>query len=267
LLERIGAMLMREPEDRDQLVELLRSSYERNLIDADALGMIEGALQMSELQARDIMIARAQMDMVDVGDDLQHVLAQVVESGHSRFPVYGENKDDIVGMLLAKDLLRCLAQQAGSLREVLRPALFIPESKRLNELLRDFRRNRNHMAVVIDEYGGVAGLLTIEDILEQIVGEIEDEYDFDETDANIQPVRDGAYRVRAQTEIEDFNSTFGTRFPDDEFDTVGGLLLSHFGHLPRRGEEIELEGLRFRVQRADGRRLHSLLVSRLPPPE
>ncbi len=260
-------MLMREPEDRDQLVELLRSSYERNLIDADALGMIEGALQMSELQARDIMIARAQMDMVDVGEDLQRVLAQVVESGHSRFPVYGENKDDIVGMLLAKDLLRCLAQQAGSLREVLRPALFIPESKRLNELLRDFRRNRNHMAVVIDEYGGVAGLVTIEDVLEQIVGEIEDEYDFDETDANIQPVRDGAYRVRAQTEIEDFNSTFGTRFPDDEFDTVGGLLLSHFGHLPRRGEEIELEGLRFRVQRADGRRLHSLLVSRLPPPE
>ncbi len=260
-------MLMRAPEDRDQLVELLRSSYERNLIDADALGMIEGALQMSELQARDIMIARAQMDMVAVGDDLQRVLAQVVESGHSRFPVYGENKDDIVGMLLAKDLLRCLAQQAGSLREVLRPALFIPESKRLNELLRDFRRNRNHMAVVVDEYGGVAGLLTIEDVLEQIVGEIEDEYDFDETDANIQPMRDGNYRVRAQTAIEDFNSTFGTRFPDDEFDTLGGLLLSHFGHLPRRGEEIELHGLRFRVQRADGRRLHSLLVSRLPPPE
>ncbi|MCC7547362.1 MAG: CBS domain-containing protein [Burkholderiales bacterium] len=267
LLERIGAMLMRAPEDREQLVELLRSSYERNLIDADAFGMIEGALQMSELQVHDIMIARAQMDMVAVEEDLQRVLAQVIESGHSRFPVYGENKDDIVGMLLAKDLLRCVAQKATSLREVLRPALFIPESKRLNELLRDFRRNRNHMAVVVDEYGGVAGLITIEDVLEQIVGEIEDEYDFDETDANIQPARDGSYRVRARTEIADFNATFGSRFPDDKFDTVGGLLLSHFGHLPRRGEEIELEGLHFRVQRADGRRLHALLVSRIPPAE
>jgi len=260
-------MLMRAPEDRDQLVELLRSSYERNLIDADALGMIEGALQMSELQARDIMIARAQMDMVAADDDLQRVLAQVIESGHSRFPAYGENKDDIVGMLLAKDLLRCVVQKAGSLREVLRPALFIPESKRLNELLRDFRRNRNHMAVVVDEYGGVAGLVTIEDVLEQVVGEIEDEYDLDETDANIQPARDGGYRVRAQTAIADFNATFGTRFSDAEFDTVGGLLLSHFGHLPRRGEEIALDGLLFRVQRADGRRLHSMLVTRIPSVE
>ncbi len=260
-------MLMRAPEDRDQLLELLRSSYERNLIDADALGMIEGALQMSELQARDIMIARAQMDMVAAGDDLQDVLTQVIESGHSRFPVYGENKDDIVGMLLAKDLLRCVAQNASSVRQVLRPALFIPESKRLNELLRDFRRNRNHMAVVVDEYGGVAGLLTIEDVLEQIVGEIEDEHDFDETDANIQPAREGSYRVRAHTEIGDFNATFGTRFSDAQFDTVGGLLLSNFGHLPRRGEEIEIDGLRFRVLRADGRRLHSLLVSRIPPSE
>jgi len=267
LLERIGAMLMRAPEDRDQLVELLRSSYERNLIDADALGMIEGALEMSELQVRDIMIARAQMDMVAVGDDLQRVLAQVIDSGHSRFPVFGENKDDIVGMLLAKDLLRCVAGKGTGLREVLRPALFIPESKRLNDLLRDFRRNRNHMAVVVDEYGGVAGLITIEDVLEQIVGEIEDEHDFDESDANIQPARDGGYRVRAQTEIADFNSSFGTRFPDEEFDTVGGLLLSHFGHLPRRGEEITLEGFNFRVQRADGRRLHSLLVTRVPPAE
>ena len=267
LLERIGAMLMRAPEDRDQLVELLRSSYERNLIDADALGMIEGALEMSELQVRDIMIARAQMDMVAAGDDLQRVLAQVIESGHSRLPVYGENKDDIVGMLLAKDLLRCVAGKGTGLREVLRPALFIPESKRLNDLLRDFRRNRNHMAVVVDEYGGVAGLITIEDVLEQIVGEIEDEHDFDESAANIQPSRDGGYRVRAQTEIADFNSSFGTRFPDEEFDTVGGLLLSHFGHLPRRGEEITLEGFKFRVQRADGRRLHSLLVTRVPPAE
>ena len=260
-------MLMRAPEDRDQLVELLRSSYERNLIDADALGMIEGALQMSELQARDIMIARAQMDMVAADGDLQHVLAQVIESGHSRFPVYGANKDDIVGMLLAKDLLRCIAENASGVRAVLRPALFIPESKRLNDLLRDFRRNRNHMAVVVDEYGGVAGLLTIEDVLEQIVGEIEDEHDLDESDANIRPARNGGYRVRARTEIADFNATFGTRFSDAQFDTVGGLLLSRLGHLPRRGEEIELDGLRFRVQRADGRRLHALLVTRIPPAE
>jgi len=267
LLERIGAILMREPEDRDQLVELLRSAYERNLIDADALGMIEGALQVSELQARDIMVPRAQMDLVDLHEPPEQILPKAIEAGHSRFPVYGDNKDDIVGVLLAKDLLRYFAGHEVSLREMLRPAVFVPESKRLNVLLRDFRRNRNHMAIVVDEYGGVAGLLTIEDVLEQIVGEIEDEFDFDETEANILLDRNGMYRVKAQTEIASFNETFGTHFSDEEYDTVGGLLLARFGRLPKRGEEIELDNLKFRVQRADSRRLHSLLVEKVRAPE
>ena len=267
LLERIGAILMREPEDREQLVELLRSSYERNLMDADALTMIEGVLQVSELQARDIMVPRAQMDVVDIHETPEQFLPKVIEAGHSRFPVIGENKDDIVGILLAKDLLRYFAGQEFQVREMLRPAVFIPESKRLNVLLRDFRRNRNHMAIVVDEYGGVAGLVTIEDVLEQIVGEIEDEYDFDETEANILMDRNGLYRVKAQTEIGDFNDTFGTQFSDEEFDTIGGLVLSKFGRLPKRGEETVIDGLRFRVLRADSRRLHTLLVEKLKTAE
>ena len=267
LLERIGAILMREPEDRDQLLELLQSSYERNLMDADALAMIEGVLQVSELQARDIMVPRAQMDVVDINDTPEVFLPKVIESGHSRFPVIGESKDDVIGILLAKDLLRYYAGHESNVRDMLRPAVFIPESKRLNVLLKDFRRARNHMAIVVDEYGGVAGLVTIEDVLEQIVGEIEDEYDFDETEAQILLDRNGLYRVKAQTSIEDFNSTFGTEFSDDEYDTIGGLLLNRFGRLPKRGEEIELDDLRFRVQRADSRRLHSLLVEKLARPE
>jgi len=267
LLERIGAILMREPEDREQLIELLRSSYERNLMDADALTMIEGVLQVSELQARDIMVPRAQMDVVDIHEAPEVFLPKVIDAGHSRFPVIGENKDDIVGILLAKDLLRYFARQEFQLREMLRPAVFIPESKRLNVLLRDFRRNRNHMAIVVDEYGGVAGLVTIEDVLEQIVGEIEDEYDFDETEANILMDRNGLYRVKSQTEIADFNATFGTQFSDEELDTVGGLVLAKFGRLPKRGEETVIDGLRFRVLRADSRRLHTLLVEKLKPVE
>jgi magnesium and cobalt transporter len=266
LLERIGAILMREPEDREQLLELLQSSYERNLMDADALAMIEGVLQVSELHARDIMVPRSQMYVVDIHDTPEKFLPQVIESGHSRFPVIGESRDDVIGILLAKDLLRYFAGQEYNVREMLRPAVFIPESKRLNVLLKDFRRNRNHMAIVVDEYGGVAGLVTIEDVLEQIVGDIEDEYDFDETEANILLDRNGLYRVKAQTPIEDFNATFGTSFSDEEYDTIGGLLLSRFGRLPKRGEEIVLDRLRFRVLRADSRRLHSLLVEKLPAP-
>jgi hemolysin (HlyC) family protein len=266
LLERIGAILMREPEDREQLLELLQSSYERNLMDADALAMIEGVLQVSELHARDIMVPRSQMYVVDIHDPPEKFLPQVIESGHSRFPVIGESRDDVIGILLAKDLLRYFAGQEYNVREMLRPAVFIPESKRLNVLLKDFRRNRNHMAIVVDEYGGVAGLVTIEDVLEQIVGDIEDEYDFDETEANILLDRNGLYRVKAQTSIEDFNATFGTSFSDEEYDTIGGLLLSRFGRLPKRGEEIVLDRLRFRVLRADSRRLHSLLVEKLPAP-
>ena len=267
LLDRLGAILMRAPEDREQLVGLLRSSYERNLIDADALGMIEGALQVSELQARDIMVPRAQMDTIGVHDTPDEILPKVVASGHSRFPVNGDNKDDIVGVLLAKDLLRYFTGAQIDVRKLLRPAVFVPESKRLNVLLRDFRRNRNHMAIVVDEYGGVAGLLTIEDVLEQIVGEIEDEYDLDADDDNIVSDRNGAYRVKGQTPIGAFNESFSTRYSDEEYDTVGGLLLSRFGRLPKRGEEIEIDRLKFRVLRADSRRIHSVRVERLPEPE
>ncbi|HEY5930891.1 MAG TPA: transporter associated domain-containing protein [Burkholderiales bacterium] len=263
LLERLGALLMREPEDREQLIELLQRSYERNLLDADALGMIEGVLQVSEIQARDIMIPRAQMDVIDIGDTPEKFIPWVIETGHSRFPVIGENKDDVIGILLAKDLLRYYAGEEFNVREMLRPAVFIPESKRLNVLLKDFRSNRNHIAIVVDEYGGVAGLVTIEDVLEQIVGEIEDEFDFDETEANIILDRNGQFRVKAQTGIEDFNRTFGTDFSDEDFDTVGGLVLSHLGRLPKRSEQFRIGDLNFKVLRADSRRLHSVLVEKV----
>ena len=262
-LERLGALLMREPEDRDQLIELLHSAYERNLLDADALAMIEGVLQVSESQVRDVMIPRAQMDVVDINDPPEKFLPFVISTAHSRFPVIDKDRDDVIGILLAKDMLRYYAGEEVNVRAMLRPAVFIPESKRLNVLLKEFRSNRNHIAIVVDEYGGVAGLVTIEDVLEQIVGEIEDEFDFDETEDNIIRDRHGRYRVKALAEIDDFNETLGTHFSDEDFDTVGGLVVSEFGRLPKRGETVVLEGLRFQVLRADSRRLHSLLVERV----
>ena len=261
-LERLGALLMREPEDREQLIELLHSAYERNLLDADALAMIEGVLQVSESQVRDIMIPRAQMDVVDINDPPEKFLPFVISTAHSRFPVTDKDRDDVIGILLAKDMLRYYAGEEVNVRAMLRPAVFIPESKRLNVLLKEFRSNRNHIAIVVDEYGGVAGLVTIEDVLEQIVGEIEDEFDFDENEDNILRDRHGRYRVKALTEIADFNETLGTQFSDEDFDTVGGLVVSEFGRLPKRGESVFLEGLKFQVLRADSRRLHSLLVER-----
>lgn len=262
-LERLGALLMREPEDRDQLIELLHSAYERNLLDADALAMIEGVLQVSESQVRDVMIPRAQMDVVDINDPPEKFLPFVISTAHSRFPVTDKDRDDVIGILLAKDMLRYYAGEEVNVRAMLRPAVFIPESKRLNVLLKEFRSNRNHIAIVVDEYGGVAGLVTIEDVLEQIVGEIEDEFDFDEAEDNIIRDRHGRYRVKALAEIDDFNETLGTHFSDEDFDTVGGLVVSEFGRLPKRGETVVLEGLRFQVLRADSRRLHSLLVERV----
>jgi magnesium and cobalt transporter len=262
LLERLGALLMREPEDREQLIELLQRSYERNLMDADALAMIEGVLQVSEMQARDIMVPRAQIDFIDIKDPMEKIIGQAIETAHSRFPVIEDNKDDVIGILLAKDLLRYYQEEEFDMRDMLRPAVFIPEAKRLNVLLKEFRSNRNHIAIVVDEYGGVAGLVTIEDVLEQIVGDIEDEYDFDETEANIIRDRHGQFRVKAQTEIADFNETFGTDFSDDDFDTVGGLVVSHFGRMPKRGEQIRIEDMIVKVLRADSRRLHSLLIER-----
>jgi magnesium and cobalt transporter len=263
LLERIGAWLAREPEDRDELVDLLRSAYDRNLIDADALSMIEGVLQVSEMLARDIMVPRAQMDVIDIRESPEHFVPVVMQTGHSRFPVFGENKDDVIGILLAKDLLRHYAgEEEFNVREMLRPAVFIPGSKPLNVLLKEFRKNRNHMAIVVDEYGGVAGLVTIEDVIEQIVGDIEDEYDFDDVEDNIVPEKGGQYRVKALTEIADFNAAFGTRYSDQEFDTIGGLVMSRFGRVPKRGDQITIDNLAFKVLRADSRRLHLLQVAR-----
>ena len=266
LLERLSALLSREPEDRDELLALLHSAFDRNLIDADALTIIEGALQMSDMQVRDVMVPRAQMDCVHLDDPIDVIANFAIDTAHSRFPAICDGKDDVAGILLAKDLLRYFAGREFDLRDMLRPAVFVPESKRLNVLLREFRVSRNHMAIVVDEYGGVAGLVTIEDVLEQIVGDIEDEYDFDEVGDSIRLDQNGRYRVKATTEIEDFNEAFATHFSDEEYDTVGGLVIRHFGRLPKRGEAVELEGLKIQVLRADSRRVHTLVVERLPKP-
>ena len=260
LLERLSALLTRAPEDREELLELLHSAFERNLLDADALSIIEGALGVSEMPVRDIMVPRAQMDVIAIEDTPEKIAEFVIEAAHSRFPVIGEHRDDVIGILLAKDLLRHFVGKDFDLRDSLRPAVFIPESKRLNVLLREFRASRNHMAIVVDEYGGVSGLVTIEDVLEQIVGDIEDEYDFDEAADNIVLDNAGRYRVKATTEIDDFNAAFGTQFADEDFDTLGGLVIHHLGRLPKRGETLQIGGLRIQVLRADSRRVHTLLI-------
>ena len=267
LLERLSSLLLREPEDREQLIELLHSAFERRLLDAEALSMIEGVLQVSETQVRDVMIPRSQMDMIDVAESPEKFIPFVIETAHSRFPVYEDNRDNVIGILLAKDLLRFYAEEEFNVREMLRPAVFVPEAKRLNVLLKEFRGNRNHIAIVVDEYGGVSGLITIEDVIEQIVGDIEDEYDFDETEDNILVDRSGRYRVKAGTEIPDFNNYFNTRFSDEDYDTVGGLVVGHFGRLPKRGESISIEGFNFQVLRADSRKVHALLVEKPKPEE
>ena len=266
LLERLSSLLLREPEDRDQLIELLHGAFERHLLDAEALSMIEGVLQVSETQVRDVMIPRSQMDMLDVVESPEKFIPFVIETAHSRFPVFEDNRDNVIGILLAKDLLRFYAEEEFQVREMLRPAVFVPESKRLNVLLKEFRANRNHIAIVVDEYGGVSGLVTIEDVIEQIVGDIEDEFDFDETEDNILLDRNGRYRVKAVTEIGDFNNYFNSSFTDEDFDTVGGLVMGTFGRLPKRGETVDIDGFRFRVLRADSRRLHTLQVERIAPP-
>lgn len=260
--ERLSTMLLREPEDREQLITLLHSAYERNLLDADALSMMEGVIQVSERQVREIMIPRAQIDMIDISQSPEKFIPFVIETAHSRFPVIDGDKDNIIGILLAKDLLRYYAGEEFDVRDMLRPAIFVPESKRLNVLLRDFRSNRNHIALVVDEYGGVCGMVTIEDVLEQIVGDIEDEYDFDEDQGNI--VADGinSWRIKATTEIADFNAVLGTEFSDEEYDTIGGLVVKASGQLPKRGDSLTIDNLIFTVLRADSRRLHSLLVRR-----
>jgi magnesium and cobalt transporter len=261
-LKRLRQQMSGEPRDREEFAEDLREAGERGLVDPEAAAMLEGVLAMGELQVRDIMVPRSQMVCLERDDPPEKLLPVVVETGHSRFPVIGEDRDRIDGILLAKDLLRQFVEGADGpfdIREVLRPAVFVPESKRLNVLLKEFRVNRHHMAIVVDEYGGVAGLVTIEDVIEQIVGEIADEYDIEED----QPIRregERQFTVLALTRIQDFNDYFGTQFADDEFDTIGGLVAHEFGHVPRRGENVNMAGIEFRVLRADHRRIELLRV-------
>jgi len=266
VLERLSAFIFREPENRAELLTALQDAHERNLLDADALSMMEGVLQVSELRALDLMVPRSQMDVIDLSEPPKSWLPRVVETAHSRFPVIEGNRDHVLGILLAKDLLRYFHDQNFDVRTMVRPALFVPETKPLNVLLREFRANRNHMAIVIDEYGGVAGLITIEDVLEQIVGDIDDEFDRDERADHIVAEPDGRYRVKALTEIAEFNAAFGTHLSDAAANTVGGLVTEHLGHVPKRGDAVELADLRFEVLRADARRALLLQVTRLHRP-
>lgn len=264
-LKRVNAFLTKEPADRDTLIELLRKSEQQKLLDHDALIMIEGAIHVSELQVRDVMVPRVQMIVIKEDAEPEDILSTVIESGHSRFPVVGDTTDEIIGILLAKDLLNYFAdpQEEFDIKDHMRSAIFIPESKRLNMLLREFRMSRNHMAIVIDEYSGVAGLITIEDVIEEIVGEIEDEHDYEEEEENIKPHDSDRYTVKALTTLEEFNRYFDSQLSAEEYDTIGGFIINAFGHLPKRGETVDIEGFQIKVLRADKRRVHMLLFSRL----
>jgi magnesium and cobalt transporter len=257
-LERLSDLFLGEPKDREQLIELLHDAQEREVLDKETLRMIEGVMTVSEVQVRDIMIARSKMVIVEHHSKPEEFLPMIIESAHSRFPVIGENRDEVMGVLLAKDLLRFNLhdpKQPFDFQDILRPAMFVPESKRLDALLRDFRLNYTHMAIVVDEYGGISGLVTIEDILEEIVGNIEDEYDTEEEDENIKQQGEQIYIVKATTPIEEFNDQFNADFSDDEFDTIGGLVTSQLGHLPKVDEHMTLGTYEFKVLSADSRRV------------
>lgn len=261
-LERLTNLLIREPQDREQLMNVLRDAEERDLLSSEMLSMIESVLQVSEMQVREVMVPKSQMIVIEKDTSLETILPMVIESGHSRFPVLDTDGEDVIGILLAKDLLRYYFKKnipEFKMDEILRPVKFVPQSKRLDILLREFRVNRNHMAIVIDEYGHVAGLVTIEDVLEQIVGDIEDEYDIGEED-KIKKHDDVTYTVKASTPIEEFNEYFGSDLKTDEYDTIGGLLLKGFEHLPKRGETIKIDRFRFKVLHSDNRRIHLLEV-------
>jgi len=268
-IDRLSQALLGEPKDREQLIALLRDAQVRGLFDIEAQAMIEGVLQVAEMQVRDIMIPRSQMVVVNRDADPEDLIAVAIESGHSRFPVIGDSRDEVVGVLLAKDLLRYSSRrdpEQFSVRELLRPAVFVPESKRLNVLLKEFRASRNHLAIVVDEYGGVAGMVTIEDVLEQIVGEIEDEHDIDD-ESFIRKYSDSNFTVKALTPIEDFNEYFGTEFSDEEFDTIGGLVTHKLGRLPKRGETIIIDNMSFKILNADNRRIRLMKVTLLRSPD
>ena len=264
-MERLAKVFSSEPRNREELKELVNESCEKGILDTEAVAMIEGALAVSEMQVRDAMVPRSHMVVIPLDIPLDEFLPLVIDSGHSRFPVIGEDRDEVEGILLAKDLLRHYAESNGplDLKALVRPAIVIPESKRLNMLLRDFRASRNHMAIVVDEYGGVSGLITIEDVLEEIVGEIDDEHD-EEEEAPIKPLGKSHFQINALAEIEDFNEAFECVFSDEDYDTVGGLLLAEFGRVPERGEEVVLaERFEFRVTASDNRRIIMLEMNDL----
>lgn len=266
LLDRVLSLVRREPEDREGIKAILDAAHERDLLDAESYAMIKGALAVSERTVGDIMVPRSRMDLLDITQPLPTLLTTVIGTAHSRFPVYEDDRDNIIGILLAKDLLRCMLDPAIEVRALLRPAVFIPETKRLNVLLHEFRASRNHLAVVIDEHGGIAGLVSMEDVLEQIVGDIEDEFDEDD-ETTIFAEGETQWRVQATTDIDKFNEALGSTLPDDEYDTVGGWLGGQLGRIPRRGDHAERDGLRIEVVRADARRALWLRVKRLPPPD
>lgn len=259
--EKLSNLLLREPHDREQLVNLLRDAEHRHILDGESLAMIEGVLQVSDMKVRDIMIPRAKMVAVESDAKFGDLLSVISETKHSRFPVIGENRDEVLGILLAKELLTFVENPDNvNVQKVMRPAVFIPESKRLNILLREFRLKHNHMAIVVDEYGAVSGLVTIEDVLEQIVGEIEDESDIEEDDTHIHKLGDNRFTVKAWTPIEEFNEYFKLEFSSDEFDTIGGLVMHEFGHIPKRNEKVVVDPVKFKVLHADKRRIRLLQV-------
>jgi magnesium and cobalt transporter len=262
--DQLKKLLTRAPKDRHALIDMLRDSENHNLLDPDVLIMIEGALNVSDMRVNDIMIPRVQMVVIEHGSSPEDIIKKVLDSGHSRFPVIGDDTNDVLGILLAKDLLAYFANkdERFDIKDAMRQAIFIPESKRLNVLLREFRASQNHMAIVVDEYG-VAGLVTIEDVIEEIVGEIEDEHDIEEEEM-IQQHGRNRYTFKAITTIDDFNDYFDTKFSDDEYDTIGGLVINAFGHLPKRGESVELEGFNIKVLRADQRRVNLLRLEKIP---
>lgn len=264
LLDFFSSSRVSPAEKRNDLLALLQQAKAEGTLDSDALSMIEGVFQVSELAVKDILLPRAQIDWVDINDPIQKIVADVITAAHSRFPVFENNRDNVLGILLAKDLLRHSLEDDFDVREWLRPAVFIPDSKRLSVLLKDFRSNRNHLAVVVDEYGGVAGLVTIEDVLEQIVGDIEDEHDMDDDADNIVLVSEGKYRIRGMTSLEQINAVLATDFADDDIDTIAGLVIQQIDRVPKKGEVVVLKGLRCEIQRADPRQIHILIVQKIP---
>ena len=268
LIDRLSAFFSDRSSDpkaqRKELIETLREAQSDGLMDADALSMIEGVFQVGELSARDVLLPRAQIDWIDINAPLTEIIKDVVKTGHSRFPVFEGNRDTVIGILLAKDLLRHFTEKDFQIRDWLRPAVFIPESKRLSVLLKDFRNNRNHLAIVVDEYSGVAGMITIEDVIEQIVGDIEDEHDVDEEADNLIALDNGDIRVKGITELDQFNATLGTQFTEEDIETVAGLVIQYLGRVPKVGELIHIDGIEFEILRADPRQVHILLARQIP---